>query len=359
MRKTPSDKGSGQTSLRMIAERAGVSIMTVSNALRGKTATLSKATSHRILGIARELKYRPNLLIQGIQTGFSRNIGLMVRVEDAFGSGIVRGVHDALAEHGWLAILHWPKTRRPPLDSQAAERDAIHALLDRRVDGIILVSWHETVEDMYFREVWERGIPMVTVDRALPKTRSDFVGTDDALGARELAGHLLGLGHRRLAVLTGPLSVGTYAERTRAFLAVAEAGGARCEVVETRSGTACTAEEARRLLKTGATGVFLAGGLFARTFYEAAAGLGRRIGPDVSAVTFASRDMLEELRPAMTFACQDPVRIGSEAVRLLLNRIAGRTTAPDPVYVRLAPTLVIGASSGPPTGNQAKEKTSN
>ncbi|OGV68810.1 MAG: hypothetical protein A3K19_02445 [Lentisphaerae bacterium RIFOXYB12_FULL_65_16] len=339
----------GKATLQTIADAAGVSMMTVSNALRGKTGDLSPETRERVLAIAGKLKYRPNLLVHGLRTGLSQNIGVMVGIQNPFGAGLVCGIHDGLAEQGWLSTLHWPgapSNGSGAMEPQKRELAAVHALLDRRVDGIILLPWHESVADVYFREVWERGIPMVTIDRPLPKTRADFAGTDDTAGARLAAEHLLALGHRRFAVLAGPASIGTYAERTRVFHDTVKAVKARCRVV-VADGRECDADSAcARILASGATAVFLVGGGFAGAFYRSAAARGVVIGKDVSVVTMGSPDLVADLCPAVTFICQDPVRIGREAARLLLDRIAGKTSRPDPVYVRLTPEFVDRESTG-------------
>lgn len=333
------------STVKQIAEELGVSMMTVSRALNGR-GRISDETRDRVLAVAERLKYRPNRLVHAIQRGRSRSIGVMVPIATSFSTGIVRGIHDALADHHYLPILHF-HGEGPQAQRDEAELEYLHRLLDHRVDGIVFWPSDETVPQMYLHEVWERGVPLVAVDRQLPHTNADFSGTDDEAGGRIAATYLLALGHRRLAHIAGEHWVSTYADRRRGFeAAIAAVAGAAC-VVEECADCQC-GEIAARLLEASdrPTALFLASDRMAPHVYAAAESLGLVVGRDVSVVGFA--DLIETawLRPRLTTVRQDAEHIGREAARLLFDRIEGRADGAAPRSVRVLPALVERESAG-------------
>src|SRR5256885_14209639 len=220
------DKPARRISQRDIAREANVSRVTVSLVLAGKDQT-SEETRRRVLEAARRLRYRPNLLVQGMQTGRSRTIGLVMPVSMHFHGQIARGVHDELVQADYVPIQLWVEAAP---DSKVTELQQIHRLVDRRVDGMIIWPADVSVPDVHFQEIWERVIPLVTVDRETT-THADHVGTDEELGGRLVAEHLLSLGHRRLAHLTYAGRRGSMTRRRAAFVRAIEEAGGECEII--------------------------------------------------------------------------------------------------------------------------------
>ncbi len=342
------------SSLRQVAEAADVSIATVSRVLNntGRKA-YSPDTAERVQRAAKRLGYRPNLLMRGVAGHATRTIGVQVPLSGDFYPGVLQGIHDHLAEFDCALILAWNKEDIAPPES-GTELRQIHRLIDRRVDGVILRPTHDSVSDMYFEEVWERGIPLVAVDRAIPGVHCDFAGTDDRAVGRMAAEYLLGLGHRRLGHLAGPASVSTASDRRAGFEeAVAAFGaGATCLTVEALDFSGAR-EESRRLLRADPrpTALFAANDEMAETLYELAAELGLSIPGDLSVVGCGDLLAGHYLRPALTTFDQHPYRIGQEAARLVLDRIEGDGNQEKPREVRVSPEIVVrGSSCVPPAG---------
>lgn len=334
-----------KSNLRQIAEEIGVSMMTVSRALNGR-GDVAEATRARVLAAAKRLKYRPNRLVHALKSGRSGTVGVMIPVASSFSSRIIHGIHDVLADNRCLPILHFHGDG-PQANRDDSELHYLHRLLDQRVDGIIFWPSDETVTQMYLREVWERRVPLVAVDRHLPLTKADFSGTDDTAGGRLVAEHLLSLGHRRLAHIGGEPWVSTYADRRRGFeetltgrdnisYSVAECLDCEC------------ADHARDLLsrEDRPTAIFLPSDRMAPHVYAAATGLGLDVGTDVSVVGFAELTETLWLRPKLTSVRQHPYEIGCEAARLLLDRLNGRVPSDKPRSVRVMPELVVHESAG-------------
>ena len=336
--------------LKQIAEELGISMMTVSRALNGR-GRISPATRDRVMEAATRLKYRPNRLVRAIKQGRSGTVGVMVPISLSFAAEIVRGIHDQLIEHQCLPILHFHGLG-PQAERDEAEREYLHRLLDQRVDGIIFWPSDETVSQVYLHEVWDRGVPLVAVDRHLPLTNADFSGTDDIAGGRLAAEHLLGLGHRRLAHIGGEPWVSTYADRRRGFEeAVCDHAAAdhRATCVTETCDEAQCLDLARRMLAAAdrPTAIFLASDRMAPDVYAAAESLGLEVGRDLSLLGFADLVETAWLRPRLSTMRQDPYAIGQAAAELLLERIDDRSGEPGPRIVRVAPQLVERESTRP------------
>ncbi len=211
-----------RVSQRDIAREAGVSRVTVSLVLSGKDQT-SQETRQRVLAAAEKLRYRPNLLVQGMRTGRTGSIGVIVPAGLFFQGVIAHGIHDEIIDADFVPIQ---LLIGPRVGGKNSELEQIHRLTDRRVDGMIVWPVDEAVTDVTFSEICSRQIPLVTIDRETTSP-ADHVGTDEELGGRLVAEHLLSLGHRRMLHLTYPIRPGPLplAQRRESFIKAVEAAG--------------------------------------------------------------------------------------------------------------------------------------
>ena len=329
-----------KTNIRQVAQTAGVSVITASRAISGR-GSVAEATRKRVLAVAKRLKYRPNRLAAAVLGGRSRTVGVMVPIGSWFQAQIIRGIHDTLSEQAYLPIVHFHG------DGPSAARDGdeltfLHRLIEHRVDGLIFFPSDESVTQHYLKEVWDRALPLVAVDRRLARTKADFSGTDDTVGGRMVAEYLLSLGHRRIVHITGEPWVSTYVDRRRGFEEVirAEAGATYRCMECAKSG--CEAV-ARDILAAPdrPTAIFAASDKMATHVYAAADAAGLRIGSDLSVVGFADLIEARELRPRLTTVRQDAVAIGVSAAMLLLDRLEDRVSSNEPRSIRLMPEFVI------------------
>lgn len=325
-----------------IAREAQVSRVTVSLVLSGKDET-NPETRQRVLDAAERLKYRPNLLVKGIKTGRSGFIGVIAPVALPFHAQIAHGIHDKLIEAEYVPLILWADAAEK---AKTTELEQIHRLTDRRVDGIIIWPLDASVPDVHFREIWERNIPLVTVDRETT-THADHVGTDEELGGRLVAEHLLSLGHRNVAHLTYPARPGSIARRRQAFVEAISAGGGQCAVFE--GEPAELSRRAQDIFARGnlPTAVFAATDAIAMKVYRAAAARGLRIPQDVSVAGYADFSFAAELVPPLTTIRQDPYLIGQTAATMLLNRLAPGGGEARPQRMYLKPSLIVRDSTAP------------
>ena len=341
--------------LKDVAIDAGVSLATASRVLRYDDKAFTPETRKRVQQSAEKLKFRQNLLVKGIQSGRSETIGVILPINTEFETKLFHGMHEELVSGDHVAIV--VKTAGDcPQTLRKNTREQIHRLVDRRVDGIILMPNDDHAPDEFLSEVWERGIPLVTVDREMPATHADFSGNDDYGGGRMVADHLLELGHRHLAQWTTMLGkyANTYDQRMCGFKdAIQNSGNAACTTVEDSKFLEDLENPAalNELLRadTRPTALFVPWDRAAIVVYHVAQQLGIRIPKDLSVVGYANYEYSEWAEPPLTTVDQFPEEIGREAVRLLFRRLRGDLDGEGPQKVRRKPELVIRKSTCPPS----------
>ena len=183
-------------SMKDIARELGVSVVTVSKALRNHP-DLSKTTRERILLKMKEMRYRPNLTARSLVTGRSSLIGLIVPdLIHPFFAEIARGLSRALREHGYFIVMA-SSEEDPELEQQEIEHMLAHRL------GALVVASCQTGSEFLQRTQLE-GTPLILVDRSFKDLNSHFVGSDDYSVGKLAAEHLLGAGCKRIAHIRGP-----------------------------------------------------------------------------------------------------------------------------------------------------------
>jgi len=345
----------GMSSLKDVALAANVSVPTASRILRRKNiARFSENTCDRVLEAATRLRYRPNMLVKGMQTGLSHTIGVMVPPFDSYWSSILCGIHDTLVLADYVPIILWFQHHNHLAGDKSVEGlEQVHRLLDRRIDGAIL--WPPVTPDYYnhHEELASRDVPVVTIDHELPsKYGADSITMDEELGARLVSHHLVQLGHRRVAHL-GEIDFHTYSWshlRCKNFEQEMEkVPGASC-ITNHRIKNADGVEIAKKILldKSHPTAVYAASDLLARYVYLAANELKLRIPQDVSVVGFADLDFAPLMGPPLTTVRQNGYEVGCSAAALLLSRIQGKYVTCKSQNIKMNCELIVRDSTAPP-----------
>jgi LacI family transcriptional regulator len=184
--------------LKDIAEDLGVSPVTVSKVLRNQP-DVGESTRKRVLMRVRELNYHPNMLARGLASGKSYTIGLIVPdLVHSFFAELAKGVSSALRTESYQLILASAE-EEPELECQEIEH-----LLARGVDALLIASCQNKVSG--FKSIIASKIPYVLIDRFLPRLNAHFVGTDDRAAGRMATEHLIQLGRKRIAHISGELA---------------------------------------------------------------------------------------------------------------------------------------------------------
>jgi LacI family transcriptional regulator len=329
--------------LRDVATAAGVHPATASRALNEATRNLVRpATVARVRDVAAALGYQVNPIARSLKTSRSETVGVLVPdLTNPLFPPIVRGIEDALADSGYTVLT--ANTDNDP----ARTSSNFAAMQARQVDGFIVAT--ALLDDPFMHDAAERGVPMVLVNRQTEHLDVSLVAGDDATGIARTVDHLVGLGHRDIAHIAGPLTISTGAVRQRAFRAAMQSHGLRDDrIVEAEAYSDAAGRVA--LLELFAdhvpTAVVAGNDLLALGCYDALEETGLSCPDDVSVVGFNDMPFISRLRPPLTSVRVPQYELGVEAARLLLDRLSGRTMTPR--VVLLPVQLVVRGSTAPP-----------
>jgi LacI family transcriptional regulator len=344
-----------QATIRSVADRAGVSIATVSNVLNNN-GRVGAESRKRVLEAVEVLAYRRNSLASSLRSRRSRLIGLvMPDITNSFFAAIAYDFEELAAETGYdFAVV----TSRESVDR---ERQRVQALLSRQIDGLIVIPASDTsLLSTAFNEVLLP--PLVVLDRGLALTGADTVGTDGEGGAYAATQHLLGFGHQRIAVMVPTLDLGTMRDRVaghrealkEAHLSVSPrilVGGPTVE------GARC-AIEAELVRPDRPTAIFAASGVAALGAIKAIHALDLKMPHDISLIAFDDADWMVALRPSITTVSQPTEEMVKLGWNLLMQRMmGGRTFKGGYTSTRLPCALQVRESTGsPPTHEVGRSK---
>ena len=341
--------------LKDVAKAANVSLAAASRILRGDRERFGEETCRRVLEASRQLGWRRNLLVSGMQTGRTQTIGVMIPPYDSFWVSVLSGIHDTLAASDYLPITVWIGSLGDMPHFEKDEADGlrqINRLLDRRVDGLIMWPPFSVAYYHHFPEFVERRVPVAVIDHY--STVADSVETDEEQATAVVAEHLLGLGHRRIACLSSRETPSqTWAVRRRASFEEAVRRYPDATIKSWRLNAQGTngREVARDLLTDDLrpTAVFAASDHEAAFVHDAAVELGMKIPNDLSIVGFADLDFAATMDPPLTTMRQKPHEIGRLAAKLIMDRIDGLVADSDePTTIKVAAELIIRNSTAPP-----------
>jgi LacI family transcriptional regulator len=326
------DRSKRYASLKEVAARAGVSFQTASKVLNGDgTVRVSAQTAERILAAARELGYSPNTVARSLVRRSTRTLGLVAgdMADGALARFAVAAEREARG-HGHAVLVG----NLGPGGEDGAE--VVRMLIERRVDGLIAAA-PQLEDDLEVAELMRSRIPTVSLHH-VPGGGVPVVGSNHQHTARLATEHLIGLGHRRIGVVAGPLRRRVVRSRLRGYEDTLRESGLEPEedlVVEADWSAGGAASATRLLLERerALTAVFVHSDAMAIGVLSALAAAGRRVPADVAVVGCDDMPFAEYLTPALTSVHVPFVETGQEAVRLLLRRIAEQDVPTEPVLL--------------------------
>lgn len=318
--KTQDDSPVGPVTIEMVASAAGVSQSTVSRILNG-TAVVSQHKKKAIDDAIAALGYVPNPVARGLAGGRTFSIGVITQAIDSpFYGAALRGIEDELEPAGYSPLFvsgHW---------NVAGETRCLDVLRSRRVDGIIVLTGRLPDEALLACAV---SVPVVVTGRALSAPGLASLYFDNFEGGRMATQHLLELGHREIAFVSGDPAHPDAIERLYGYRAALEAEGVRFErqlVVAGGFSEGSGLEAVNRLIAAGQhfTAIFAANDEMA---FGAALGLrrhGLRVPEDVSIVGFDDLPAAQFSNPPLTTIRQPAYELGRLAAADMLRLLAGR-----------------------------------
>ena len=317
---------------------------TVSNIL-GRSVQVSPELRERVERAIRELQYHPNHAAQTLKSRHTQTLGVVISdLTNPFFPLVIRGAEDAALRRGNLLNIFNTD------DRLERELEVFKILRSRRVDGILAVVSPTTSDSTHIRDLLNARIPIVCMDRAPAKVRVDSVLVDNARGALMCVRHLTGLGHVRIAMITGPMELQTSRERVSGYReGLAESGIEFQEdllrVGDFRFESGYRLTKDLCLGKPRPTALFVGNGTMGLGSVKAALELGLRCPEDMAIAVFDDVPGGDVLRPRLTVVSQPAYEIGFQATQLLLDRIHGIITSKSPMTVKLAPELIIREST--------------
>ena len=333
------------TTLKDVAQHAGVSFSTVSRAINHPDK-VQETTRTRIEAAIRDLGYRPHRAARRLrgQGAHAQIFGLIIPdIENPFYSGIVRGVEERAYAEGYAVILS--NTNEDP----DRERFYLDVLRQESAAGAILPPFGDGSTPALDPEAL--SFPVVCFDRRPEAGAFDTVVVDNERGAFEAVSHLVGLGHARIGLISASLDLTTSLERAAGYRRALVEHGLAVDDALVRAGEP-RPEAGYTLgldLLGGAdrpTALFVGNNVITMGVLEAVHELGLSIPDDLALVTFDDPPWTRLVTPPLTAVRQPTFEIGRRAVGLLLARIA---EADRPVETVTLPTeLIVRGSCGAP-----------
>jgi LacI family transcriptional regulator len=301
-----------------IARRLKISQTTVSRALRGEPR-VAAGTTARVLEAARQMNYTPNVAARSLSTRRTGTVGVVVSdITNPFYPELLEIVHNELALAGYRTILLNERT------DASVEQHVGDLVKGAAVDGLVYVS---ATLGTALPGGGARDIPAVLVNRYIDSAHVDSVVSDNRRGGRLVAEAMVELGHRRIAIITGPENTTTSRDRERGFREQLEASGAPLDETLRRVGQFShhsgyqwcldlLAAEARP------TAVFAANDVIAFGALDAARRVGIKVPAELSIVGFDDIDMAGWEGFSLTTVRQPLAEMGRAAAKLLIDRIS-------------------------------------
>jgi LacI family transcriptional regulator len=333
--------------MKEVASLAGVAVGTVSNVLNHPDL-VRPLTRARVEAAMEELGFIPNGSARQLRAGRSRCLGLVVLdVTNPFFTEVARGVEDYAQAAGYVVILCNSD------EAEDKERRYLRVLEEQRVRGILITPVHGRAPEL--RRIRDRGTPVVLLDRPGSSGQCS-VAVDDRRGGEIAVAHLLGLGHRRIALVNGPTAIRQCADRRHGAYRAVEKAGLDPAVVLIEVPVAAMNAQAGGVAGDGLLGmsggerptaVFCTNDMLALGVLRRLSQAGVTVPGDLAVVGYDDIDFAADAAVPLTSVRQPKYQLGRAAAELLLDE-ADRPTDHEHRRFVFTPELVIRASSSTP-----------
>lgn len=329
--------------LKTVASIAGVSIATVSRVLNGDPVVKDETR----LAVQKAIKssgYHPNRVAQRLRSTnrTKKLIGLLIPdIQNPFYVDVIRGIEEYAYQNGSAVVIGNFS------QDQKREKLYIDILRSESVGGFIVAPSHG--KDQYVEELIGEGHAVVCIDRGLTNVQVDVVKSDNERGAFNAVEHLIRIGHRRIAHITGDPSIPTTRERIAGYMEAHHQYGLPVDdnIIRGRESNFISGVEITReilALADRPTAIFAANNLLTLGALETILHQGLRIPEDMAVVGFDDMYWATSLNPPLTAVRQHGFEIGQRAIELLYQRIQHPLRLPANVEVKTS--LMVRKSCG-------------
>jgi LacI family transcriptional regulator len=335
------------TTLKEIANQLGISITTVSKALKNYPDVSAK-TKQSVIELAQQLNFTPNSFAVNLRTKESKTIGLIIpEVVHHFFSNIIKGVIEEADKNGYLVIILQSN------ESLELEKKQVELLFNKRVDGILMSLSNDTNDDLHLKSIISRGIPFVQFDKISKLIPSSKVVINDQKAAMEAVQHLIDVGCKKIAHIRGPENPQNSIDRFLGYKKTLEKNGIPFDSKLVYTCQDVTYEEGLEFAKQILIDHPDVDGVFAITDLVAIGVLAyfnekQIMVPDqIAIVGFSNWFMAQVMTPKLSTIDQPSYEMGVAAFSLLLEEMTCRKERKPflPRTVELKTTMIIRDSS--------------
>ena len=325
-----------------VAKRAGVAPITVSRVVNNN-GYVSEEKRQRVEAAILELNYITNALGPSLRSKRTQTLAVVLSdITNPFWTTVARGIEDTANLNGYHLIIGNTD------ESQEKQNDYLTFLMKKQVDGFLVVPASFSPLTL----LTNRQIPIVVLDRWIPGEDVDSVRCDSVGGAYQLTQHLLGLGHRRIGVITGRQDHSTALDRVRGARQAVQEAGLDEDTLKVYWGEftqACGYDYTEQLLQSDSrpTAIFATNNFIAIGVMQRLRERGLDVPGDISVVAFDDLPIAITIDPFFTVAAQPAYEMGKRATQLLLARLAGDVSTKPQVLV-LPVGIIVRKSSGIP-----------
>src|ERR1700720_230195 len=299
-----------------VGRESGVNISTVSRALNNSYG-VNEQTREHVAAIAARLNYRPNRVARNLVTGRSHSLGLVLSdIRNPFFAEVARGAEDAARAGNCDLVLC-----NSDLDANK-QMQYVQSLLEKRIDGIMMNSVSVLSQEQQ-AQLAGSGVPIVLLNRPASNHTFSTVCAENESGGALAARYLLGLGHRKIAHLTGPRQHGNLSDRTRGFVRALQSAENPVQpiVLHGKFNFDGGTELTKKLLDEhpDVTAIFAANDVMAFGVVRTALDRGLRIPEDLSLIGFDNIEFSAIVHPPLTTIHQPKYEMGYAAIEILLR----------------------------------------
>jgi LacI family transcriptional regulator len=332
-----------QTTIRDIALKLGVSISTVSRALRN-VEDINPETKRAVLETAKNLNYEPNRIAQSLRSKKTNILGVVVpQINLHFFSSAISGIQEYASHHHYSVIIC------QSLESLQTEEAAIHALISNRVDGLLISLSSETNHTDHLQPLIQKKIPLVLFDRVVDGLNATRVIVDDHDGAFKAVEHLIKTGCRKIAYIGGPPHLYISNQRKQGYVDALRKYNMMVDdnlIVHCDNLQTDPALKAEALLNTKERpdAFFCLNDPIAITVMQMIKSKQLNIPNDVSIIGFTNEPVSQYIEPSLTTVSQPSYEIGEMAASLFIEQIENKESF-VPVTKVLPTKLVLRNST--------------
>jgi LacI family transcriptional regulator len=338
-----------------IAKALGLSTSTVSRALRG-SHEISADTKKMVIEYAEQYNYRPNPIALSLKERRSRSIGVVVcEIANNFFSQAINGIESIAYNRGYHVIISQ--------SHESYEREIVNVehLASRSVDGLLVSLSTETDQVTHFKNLHDKGFPIVFFDRITDEIETHKVVADNYKGAYDATQHLIDAGYKKIAHLTSASHLSISRERLEGYkaalrdnrIAVNEAYIRNCNHGGMIYQELEDAVKSLVNLKERPDAIFSAGDRLTVSSLSALKAIGMKVPDDIALVGFSNSPLAELMNPSLTAVKQPAFEMGQAATELLIKLIESKRAVTEFETIVLQTEVMVRDSS--PKRNAGKK----